>query len=183
MSLALDSQSTEQKRAIQSHYPASESTNCCARGKAGKKRSRRHPRRRLAEADRLRAAKLPQLSTRTRARRPNLEKTTAPVTMADKKPAGPPEAITNAAAGCATRRPTRPRHISSLHREADAAPRLREAPRRRRAARRASRNRYITQAKTPHRPRRRSRRPSALLMRTAAGSSRSSRAIRRRPGP
>ena len=33
----------EQKRAIQSHYPASESTNCCARGKAGKKRSRRHP--------------------------------------------------------------------------------------------------------------------------------------------
>ena len=48
----------------------------------------------------MRGKKLPQ-PARIRARaQANSESATAPVTMADKKPAGPPEAITNAAAGC-----------------------------------------------------------------------------------
>ena len=67
------------------------------------------PRRRLAEDDRDRAEKSSQ-PARIRARaQANSEPATAPVTMADKKPAGPPEAVVNAAAGCATRRRTRNR--------------------------------------------------------------------------
>ena len=58
--------------------------------------------------------------------------------MADKKPAGPPEAITNAAAGCADPASDETRPITSLKQSADAAPRLLEASRRRRAAPRVS---------------------------------------------
>ena len=61
--------------------------------------------------------------------------------MADKKPAGPPEVIVNAAAGCGDPASDETRPITSLFWGADAAPRLREAPQRRRAARRAYRER------------------------------------------
>ena len=59
--------------------------------------------------------------------------------MADKKPAGPPEAITNAAAGCADPASDETRPITSLKQSADAAPRRPTTPRRRRAAPRAYR--------------------------------------------
>ena len=58
--------------------------------------------------------------------------------MADKKPAGPPEVIVNAAAGCADPASGETRPITSLKQSADAAPRLLEASRRRRAAPRVS---------------------------------------------
>ena len=62
--------------------------------------------------------------------------------MADKKPAGPPEAITNAAAGCADPASDETRPIPSLLHDTDAAPRRPTTPRRRRAARRASGTRF-----------------------------------------
>ncbi len=55
--------------------------------------------------------------------------------MADKKPAGPPEVIVNAAAGCARRRPAPSRHLPRLLHCTAAAPRLRNATPPRRAPR------------------------------------------------
>ena len=141
------------------------------------------PRRRLAEDDRLGAKKLSQPAWIRARAQANSESATAPVTMADKKPAGPPEAVVNAAAGCATRRRTRNRATAVASAAADFAPRV--LGRRNAGAPRAAR----LDGHCSHRQRRRidrgrrSRRPSALLMRTAAGSSRSSRAIRPLRGP
>ena len=88
------------------------------------------PRRRVAEADRLGAAKLPQLSTRTRARRPNPKKQQHQSSWRTRSPPDPPKPLPMPPRDVPTRRPTKRVPLLALNK----APTPRRASRRRRDA-------------------------------------------------
>ena len=141
------------------------------------------PRRRLAEDDGLRAKEAPAAGTDSRARAGLNRENNSTSHHGGQEARRTPRSCCECRRGMRDPAPNaKPRHSCGLLRRRLRAART-GAPQRRRAARRAYRNRTITQAKTPHRPPPRSPRPSVPVMRTAAGSSRSSRAIRPRPGP